>query len=138
MFRVLISLLVLAFCIAPAAAGKSTKSKLSSSKTERAKYKKNKFRRAKARNRHRKAAAKSKRLAAATQKSSSGKEIRILSSGNPAHLLKGKDDIKHALCLVAKACPHLDFYLTVVCGERIPEQENVFGDVPGNVICRIK
>ena len=69
---------------------------------------------------------------------SSGKEIRILSSGNPAHLLKGKDDIKHALCLVAKACPHLDFYLTVVCGERIPEQENIFGDVPGNVICRIK
>jgi len=71
-------------------------------------------------------------------KSSSGKEIRILSSGNPAHLLKGKGDIKRALCLVAKACPHLDFHLTIVCGERIPEQENIFGDVPGNVTCRIK
>jgi lipoprotein-anchoring transpeptidase ErfK/SrfK len=79
MFRVLISLLLLAFCIAPAAAAKSTNSKLSSSKIERAKYKKNKYRRARARSakariRRRRAAAKSTRLAAVSRKRNAGKE----------------------------------------------------------------
>ncbi|MBN2183275.1 MAG: glycosyltransferase [Sedimentisphaerales bacterium] len=71
-------------------------------------------------------------------KESSGKKIKILSSGNPAHLLKGKDDIKRALCLVANNCPHLDFSLTIVCGEKLYEKENLFADIPGNVNCRIE
>jgi glycosyltransferase involved in cell wall biosynthesis len=47
-----------------------------------------------------------------------GREINILSSGNPRHPLKGKADIKEALNLVAKAHPEMSFSLTVACGER--------------------
>jgi lipoprotein-anchoring transpeptidase ErfK/SrfK len=86
MFRVFVSLLFFAFCIAPAAAAKSTKSKLNSSKIERAGTKKNKARRARARkvktrsadtrDRRRRAALKSRRRTAAVSRNNrAGKEI---------------------------------------------------------------
>jgi glycosyltransferase involved in cell wall biosynthesis len=55
-----------------------------------------------------------------------GKEVHLLSSGSPNHLLKGKADIKHALDIIAKSHPELSFRLTVVSGER-NFNKNCFG-----------
>ncbi len=58
-----------------------------------------------------------------------GKNINILSIGNPSHTLKGKADITNALDLIAKARPDLNFHLTIVSGEKKPNNDSFGADI---------